>query len=178
MPVFYALKPEIAETTELRIHLENSRLIFNPSHENQFKAILFINKMRINFMSDQTQDRAKALAEFYGAPDDALFGQDVIALVRGCSTATMERDRWAGTGIQFIKVNRAVRYRKSDALAWLAKCQTLNSTSEVTVDTKPVVAVEPKKVGIYPKSGRLKAKGKVKTLDAVEKAAVKHVAGV
>jgi hypothetical protein len=82
-------------------------------------------------MSPNQSDRAQALAEFYAAPDSALFNQEKIAHVRDCSTATMERDRWAGNGIPFVKIGRAVRYRKSDVLAWLAKCQTLNSTSEV-----------------------------------------------
>jgi hypothetical protein len=140
-------------------------------------GLLVSDQTRINYMATKTQERSDALKEFYDAPDDALFDQKTIAAVRGCSEATMERDRWAGTGIPFIKINRAVRYRKLVARTWLEKCGTFNSTSEATVDKKPVVAVEPKKIGIYPRSGRLKAKGKVKTLDAVEKAAVKHVAG-
>jgi hypothetical protein len=90
-------------------------------------------------MSNETQDqtkltdtqvRTKALAEFYSAPDTSLFNQITVALVRDCSTATMERDRWAGGGIPFIKINRAVRYCKSDVLTWLAQYQPQNSTSE------------------------------------------------
>ena len=75
--------------------------------------------------------RAKALAEFYAASNDALFNQIVIAYVRDCSTATMERDRWAGGGIPFIKIGRAVKYCKSDVLAWLAQYQPQNSTSDI-----------------------------------------------
>jgi len=78
-----------------------------------------------------TQSRTKALAEFYSAPDTALFNQFVVAHVRDCSTATLERDRWRGGGIPFIKVGRAVKYRKSDVLAWLDQYQTQLSTSEV-----------------------------------------------
>lgn len=74
-------------------------------------------------------DRNKSLAEFYSAPETALFNQIVIAHVRDCSTATLERDRWAGGGIPFIKVNRAVRYKKSDVLAWLEQYQPQQSTS-------------------------------------------------
>ena len=76
------------------------------------------------------EDRNKSLAEFYSAPDTALFNQAVIAHVRDCSKATLERDRWAGGGIQFIKIGRAVKYRKSDVLAWLDKHQPQQSTSE------------------------------------------------
>ena len=76
------------------------------------------------------QSRAEALAEFYNAPENALFNQATIAHVRVCSKSTLVRDRWAGGGIQFIKIGRAVKYRKSDVLTWLAQYQAQNSTSE------------------------------------------------
>jgi hypothetical protein len=78
-----------------------------------------------------TQSRTEALAEFHAAHATALFNQITIAFVRDCSLATMERDRWAGGGIPFIKVNRAVKYRKADVVAWLDKCLVQQSTSEV-----------------------------------------------
>lgn len=87
-------------------------------------------------MSAQTQDQTKtqtrtqALAEFYSAPETSLFNQIVVAQIRDCSTATMERDRWAGGGIPFIKIGRAVKYRKADVLAWLAQYEPQQSTSE------------------------------------------------
>jgi len=81
-------------------------------------------------MSAQIQNRSDALAEFYNAPDEALFNQKTVAFVRECSKFTMERDRWSGNGIPFVKIGRAVRYRKVDVVDWLGKCQTLNSTSE------------------------------------------------
>jgi hypothetical protein len=77
-----------------------------------------------------TQTRDKSLAEFYSAPDTSLFNQIIVAHVRDCSTATMERDRWAGGGIPFIKIGRAVKYRKADVLEWLAQYQPQNSTSD------------------------------------------------
>jgi len=77
-----------------------------------------------------TQDRNKKLTEFYSAPDTALFNQSVIAHVRDCSTATLERDRWSGGGIPYLRIGRAVKYRKSDVVAWLDKHQTQQSTSE------------------------------------------------
>ncbi len=79
---------------------------------------------------EKSQDRTKTLAEFYAAPDEALFNQLKIANIRDCSTATMERDRWAGGGIPFIKIGRAVKYRKADVLEWLAQHQPQTSTSE------------------------------------------------
>lgn len=74
-------------------------------------------------------DRNKSLAEFDSAPETSLFNQTTIAHVRDCSTATMERDRWAGGGIPFIKIGRAVKYRKTDVLAWLEQYQSQQSTS-------------------------------------------------
>lgn len=73
--------------------------------------------------------RGEALAEFDRAPDTALFNQVIIAHIRDCSIATLERDRWAGGGIPFIKIGRAVKYRKADVLSWLGKHQTQLSTS-------------------------------------------------
>ena len=79
---------------------------------------------------EKTQDRTKTLTEFYGAPDNALFNQITVAHIRDCSTATMERDRWAGGGIPFIKIGRAVKYCKADVLEWLAQHQPQTSTSK------------------------------------------------
>ncbi|MDD5322912.1 MAG: hypothetical protein PHD43_20320 [Methylococcales bacterium] len=83
-----------------------------------------------NHTHTHTQTRDKSLAEFYSAPDTSLFNQIIIAHIRDCSTATMERDRWAGGGIPFIKIGRAVKYCKADVLEWLAQYQLQNSTSE------------------------------------------------
>jgi len=48
----------------------------------------------------------------------------------GVSKAFLERDRWAGARIPFIRVGRrAVRYRLSDLTAYL-DCQTRYSTSD------------------------------------------------
>lgn len=82
-------------------------------------------------MSTKTQDRSQALVEFYNAPDEALFNQSTIALIRDCSFATLERDRWSGTGIPYKKIRRAVKYRKKDVLEWLDQYQPQNSTPEV-----------------------------------------------
>lgn len=64
--------------------------------------------------------RDEMLKEFYNAPDDALFKSPIIAAVRSCSTAKLERDRWAGIGVPFIKDGRNVLYRKRDVLAYLS----------------------------------------------------------
>ena len=79
-------------------------------------------------------DRITSLAEFDSASEATLFNQITIAYVRDCSTATLERDRWAGGGIPFIKIGRLVKYRKADVLAWLAQHQPQHSTSETVLD--------------------------------------------
>ena len=65
------------------------------------------------------QNRLEILNEFYQSPPEALFDQKKISLVLECSGKSLERDRWAGTGIRFRKLGRSVRYQKSDVLAWL-----------------------------------------------------------
>jgi hypothetical protein len=78
------------------------------------------------------KDRATILAAFYAAPDDALFDEKTIAAVRDCSLATMQRDRWAGTGIPFIKPTpRTVRYRKSTVNNWLDRPEQMSTSSIV-----------------------------------------------
>lgn len=80
--------------------------------------------------------RTKSLQDFYSAPDESLYGQTVIADVIDCSEAKLERDRWAGTGIPFIKIGRKVKYRKGDVLDWLNRHKPQQSTSE----TKTIAA--------------------------------------
>ncbi|MDD2760032.1 MAG: hypothetical protein PHH11_07035 [Methylomonas sp.] len=77
------------------------------------------------------QDRIELLSDFEKAPDTALFSQKTIAAVRDCSTATLERDRWAGTGIPFVKFGHSVKYRKSDVMNWLNKHVARQSTSAI-----------------------------------------------
>ena len=58
------------------------------------------------------EDQAKLVAAFCAAPDDALFDEVTIAAYLDCSTAKLQRDRWAGIGLPFIKLSgRLVRYR-------------------------------------------------------------------
>lgn len=60
-----------------------------------------------------------------------LFTTKDAAQFLGVSKAFLERDRWAGARIPFIKVgSRAVRYRLSDLNEYINK-QVRLSTSEV-----------------------------------------------
>ena len=78
----------------------------------------------------QDVSRAELIREFDQGPDSALFDQRVIAAVRDCSTAKLERDRWQGIGIPYVKDGARVRYRKSDVLAHQAALPVYRSTSE------------------------------------------------
>lgn len=75
-------------------------------------------------------DRSFLLQEFYSAPLEAWFSQNTVAAVRGCSVATVERDRWSGQGIPFIKCGRSVRYTKKAILDWLENHESIQSTSQ------------------------------------------------
>ena len=44
------------------------------------------------------------------------------AKLLGISKAYLERDRWKGASIPYLKVGRAVRYRQSDLETFLEKC--------------------------------------------------------
>lgn len=74
------------------------------------------------------QSRINLIKEYELAPAWALFSQDTVAAIRDCSLATLERDRWIGIGIPFIKLGRSVRYRKADIQAWLDNHIVIQST--------------------------------------------------
>ena len=75
-------------------------------------------------------NRINLLEEFNAAPETAWFSQATVAAVRRCSESTVERDRWSGGGVPFVKCGRSVRYRKSDILRWLEKYKPFQSTTE------------------------------------------------
>lgn len=77
------------------------------------------------------KSRNELLNEFEQAPLDTLFDQVTPAAILGCSCALMERNRWKGGGVPFLKVGRSVRYKKSDILSWLEQHKAVTSTSAV-----------------------------------------------
>jgi len=74
--------------------------------------------------------RLSRITEYEQSPDTALFTKDTVAAIRNCSLSTIERDRWAGTGIPFLKIGRLVRYRKSDIRFWLDSHHSVQSTTQ------------------------------------------------
>lgn len=87
-------------------------------------------------MSTLEASRLNLIQEFESAPASALFSQTMVAAIRQCSIATVERDRWAGTGIKFIKMGRLVRYRKKDIEDWLADHTAFQSTTQAQIMQK------------------------------------------
>jgi hypothetical protein len=73
--------------------------------------------------------RIDLIREYELALDWVLFSQETVAAIRDCSLATLERDRWIGIGIPFIKIGRLVRYKKEDIHAWLENHVTRQSTT-------------------------------------------------
>jgi predicted DNA-binding transcriptional regulator AlpA len=65
--------------------------------------------------------------------DQRLLNSKQASIYLCVSKAFLERDRWAGARIPFIKIgSRAVRYRLSDLNAYIEQ-QIRHSTSEVSV---------------------------------------------
>ncbi|MCP5138785.1 MAG: DNA-binding protein [Chromatiales bacterium] len=58
------------------------------------------------------------LADLQADPERLLTDTEA-APFRGGTTATLARDRWANTGIPFLKLGRKVAYRAGDILAWV-----------------------------------------------------------
>lgn len=75
-------------------------------------------------------NRLTLINEFESAPDSTLFPQNTVAAVRCCTPALLERERWLGNGIPYIKINRRCLYKKQDVLDWINQHQKVSSTSE------------------------------------------------
>ena len=81
-------------------------------------------------MPSKIPSRLHLLNEFESAPQSALFNQQTIAAVLSCSTQLLERNRWAGSGVPYLKIGRKVLYRKSDILNFLQQQKIYYSTSD------------------------------------------------
>jgi len=53
--------------------------------------------------------------------DNRLVGQKEVAQLIGMSQAWLEQSRFKGKGIPYIKIGRAVRYRMSEVVKWIAE---------------------------------------------------------
>jgi predicted DNA-binding transcriptional regulator AlpA len=60
---------------------------------------------------------------------DPLFDEAQVSQLTGRGIATLQKDRVRGTGPQYVKLGRHVRYRPADVEAWIAQ-RIRQSTSE------------------------------------------------
>lgn len=84
---------------------------FLMSIENSFKKGITMSKNNVS--------RIQLINEFESAPESTLFNQNTLAAVLDCSVQLLERNRWAGQGVPYLKIGRTVRYRKLDILNYL-----------------------------------------------------------
>jgi len=73
-------------------------------------------------MPAQKPSRLHLLNEFESAPHSALFNQQTIAAVLSCSTQLLERNRWSGGGVPYLKIGRKDFSRQfACAAMWFVK---------------------------------------------------------
>ena len=83
----------------------------------------------ITFKREKVRDTLLRLLE--AVMCDQLLDTKQAASLLGMSVAFLERDRWAGAKIPFVKIGeRAVRYRRADLDAFIAD-RTRRSTSDL-----------------------------------------------
>jgi hypothetical protein len=58
-------------------------------------------------------------APYIAKDDDALLGEVAAAQFLNLSTRTLQAWRLSGRGPAFVRAGRAVRYRRSDLVAWI-----------------------------------------------------------
>ncbi|HAT1847950.1 TPA: helix-turn-helix domain-containing protein [Legionella pneumophila] len=81
-------------------------------------------------MSKTKLNRLQLINEFESAPDSMLFNQNTLAAILDCSTQLLERNRWAGEGVPYLKIGGKVLYRKSDVIEFLQQQKVYRSTSD------------------------------------------------
>jgi hypothetical protein len=86
---------------------------------------ILVRKPRV---SAPKKTRAELAAEFSATPLNAYVSTALVAAYLCCSEALLERNRWSGDGLPYLKTGRLVRYRKSDVVAHIER-QTRANTS-------------------------------------------------
>lgn len=87
-------------------------------------------KIKGDVMSKTKLNRLALISEFESAPDSMLFNQNTLAAILDCSTQLLERNRWAGEGVPYLKIGRKVLYRKSDVLSFIQQQKIYRSTCD------------------------------------------------
>ena len=79
---------------------------------------------------------ADLVAEFWAAPPEALFAQPTISAVLDLSQDWCERARWSGNGPPYIRIIRAIRYRKADIIQWIDQRRVTSTSAQTQVDSQ------------------------------------------
>ena len=69
---------------------------------------------------------------------DFLLTQGEYAKIRRCSERTIERERAAGNGCKFIKIGRAVRYRRRDILDFIERHARQSTSEKEPQEARPI----------------------------------------
>lgn len=79
---------------------------------------------------NKTEDSA-VVRDFLESHDESRHDSNVIAKVRGCSTAKLDFEAWRGTGIPYFKDGAHRRYKKRDVMQYLDahRIETVSSTA-------------------------------------------------
>ena len=67
---------------------------------------------------------------------DRWIDEKEASAITGMSLAWFQRARWAGNGIPYVKISRAVRYKLADILQWMND-RRITSTSQDKVGARP-----------------------------------------
>jgi predicted DNA-binding transcriptional regulator AlpA len=62
--------------------------------------------------------------------NEILLDDRAVARLTGRARPTLQKDRFYGRGLPFVKIGRMVRYRRADVEAWLAALPAHRSTAE------------------------------------------------
>ncbi len=70
--------------------------------------------------------------ESIAKPDKVWLNEQELASRLGISVKTLQKDRWQGGGIPFLKARGFVRYRISDIQAWEQAHMRVSTTTPIT----------------------------------------------
>ncbi len=68
-----------------------------------------------------------------GSPDIQLLNEEELAKLLGCSRAKLQRDRFIGVGIPYIKghgVRGSIRYDVKEVTSWIEKRKRTSTSQE------------------------------------------------
>jgi predicted DNA-binding transcriptional regulator AlpA len=80
---------------------------------------LLTRERRVGLSSKEDPDMKRELTKIVPWLDDPLLVEKEVAQMVRCSTSCLQKHRWSGTGPEFIRMGRSIRYRLSAVQRWL-----------------------------------------------------------